>query len=107
MMIGIDAVNVRKFRMRANKSEFLNRVFSDREKQYAAKYKDAILHLAGLFAAKEAVRKAFDCKIDFADVEILHKTNGKPYALIGKEKKRVEVSISYAENVAVAVAIVF
>jgi len=104
-MIGIDILKIDEFRRRANRSEFVNRVFSLNEKKYAEKYRDAVLHLAGMFAAKEAVRKALRCRIDFDEVEIFHEFDGTPYALVGKERKRVELSISYGGDVVVAVAI--
>ena len=67
-------------------------------------------HLAGRFAAKEAVFKAVgDARLSWKDVEILNDKEGKPCCKIlnGRGKKiGVHISISHVKNYAVANAII-
>ena len=67
-------------------------------------------HLAGRFAAKEAVFKALgDAQLNWRDVQILNDKQGKPYCKIlnGRAKKiDVHISISHVKNYATAFAII-
>jgi len=67
-------------------------------------------HLAGRFAAKEAIFKAMgDRTLTWKDVQVFNDRDGKPYCKILNNKGKnleVHVSISHVKNYAVANAII-
>ena len=96
-MIGIDIVNIRRFKSKSIK--FFSKIFSDKELLEAKNN----LHekLAGKWAAKEA---AFKAGLNYAnhDIEILT-FNEKPYIIINGEKTNHMVSISHDKDYATAI----
>jgi holo-[acyl-carrier protein] synthase len=119
--IGIDSVDVERFTKAAKTRgvQFLKKIFTARELEYAGTKKDNFTHMAGKFAAKEAVKKAIpdgaEIGLRWPDIEILNSSDGKPYAeLHGAAKKLKEkfkiadvlVSISHTHKVAVSNAVV-
>ena len=97
---------------------FLKRVFTDHELDYCHKHKESTQHLAGRFAAKEAVLKALGTgmrgRMKWTDVEIANDDLGKPEITLSGESAdvaeqkgvcRVLVSISHTREHAVASAI--
>ena len=109
---GVDMTEVKRLRQAVEKwgAEFLARVFTEQELENAKTRGSLYQHLAGRFAAKEAVFKALgDARLSWKDVQILNSQDGKPYCIIlnGKGKKaEVHISISHVKNYAVAQAIV-
>lgn len=109
---GVDITEVRRLRVAIEKwgDEFLGRVFTPEELENAKSRGSLYQHLAGRFAAKEAVFKALgDARLSWKDVQILNDEQGKPCCVIlnGKNKKiDVHVSISHVKNYAVANAII-
>jgi holo-[acyl-carrier protein] synthase len=110
--LGVDITEVSRIKKACEKWEesFLNRVFTDEELINAKTRGSLYQHLAGRFAAKEAVFKALgDAELNWKDVEILNDKDGKPFCKIlnarGNEIE-VIVSISHVKNYAVANAIV-
>lgn len=110
---GIDITEVSRLRRAVEKwgDEFLNRVFTKDELLNAKKRASMFhQHLAGRFAAKEAIFKAFgDQELSWKDVQILNDKDGKPYCKIlnGRQKQvDVHISISHVKNYATASAIV-
>ncbi len=58
-MIGIDVVDVERFRAALERSPNLpRRLFTDEERAYCTRGSDPVRHMAGTLAAKEAVIKA-------------------------------------------------
>jgi len=110
--IGIDIIEVRRLRQAVERwgQEFLNRIFTPEELANAKTRGSLYQHLAGRFAAKEAVFKAMGDKgLNWKDVEILNDKDGKPHCLLlnGKVNKvTVHISISHVKNYAVANAII-
>lgn len=114
---GIDIIEVDRVAKAAAKERFMTHVFTDAERLYFAKYNNDPAHIAGAFAAKEAVSKALGTGIgavEWKEIEILHHDNGKPYAkLYGDAQKRMQelggetlhISISHIKAVAAAQAI--
>ena len=115
--IGIDIVEVARIKDIALrwKDHFLHRVFTQDELAYAAGKVSQYQHLAARFAAKEAVRKAFDAHeitdAVWTDIEIRHEPFGKPTVrLHGLMKelrarmkiKRILISLSHTQLLAVA-----
>lgn len=105
MEIGIDIVKISEFaeKLSSGGESFLNQNFSSAE----LTNRDPV-HLAGIFAAKEAVFKTgFLEKPDFKAVQILNKSNGTPkvFDANGKEIKELKVSITHTKEVVASVAI--
>jgi len=121
--IGIDTVDIERFEKAArDKGEnFLKKIFTEKEMEYAEAKKSPFIfvHMAGKFAAKEAVKKALpegaEIGLRWFDIEILNDGEGKPYACLhGKAETlmkkfnlaRVLVSISHTKDFAVSNAVV-
>jgi holo-[acyl-carrier-protein] synthase len=109
---GVDITEVRRLRQAIEKwgEEFLNKVFTPQELKNASQRSSFYQHLAGRFAAKEAIFKALGNKsLTWQDVEILNDREGRPICRIlnGKsEKTKVCVSISHVKTYAVASAVI-
>lgn len=109
---GVDITEVRRLRQAVEKwgAGFLNRIFTPEELENAKTRGSLYQHLAGRFAAKEAVFKALGQKdLGWKDIEILNDKEGKPRCVIlnGRGKKaNAHISISHVKNYAVASAII-
>jgi holo-[acyl-carrier protein] synthase len=109
---GVDITEVRRLRQAIEKwgDAFINRVFTKGELENAKTRGSLYQHLAGRFAAKEAVFKALGNKdLNWKDVQILNDNDGRPYCTIAKSKARnvvVHISISHVKNYATAFAII-
>lgn len=107
--IGVDLVHIPTFKKtRSEVPNFVKSVF------FADEITEQIDSLAGIFAAKEAIRKATDVKIvSWQDIRIIKKENGKPVIdlLLLKEKmpmiESVSLSNSHHHHYAIATALVF
>ena len=109
---GVDITEVTRLKKAVEKwgEAFLNKVFTDEELANAKTRGSLYQHLAGRFAAKEAVFKALgDADLSWKDVQILNDKEGKPSCKILNSRgkgTRIIVSISHVKNYAVANAIV-
>jgi holo-[acyl-carrier protein] synthase len=110
---GVDITEVSRLRRAVGRwgEVFLNRIFTPEELRVAKARKAMMFqHLAGRFAAKEAVFKALgDKNLAFKDLEIVNDPEGKPVCRLRNGKGRdcsVLVSISHVKNYAVASAII-
>ena len=109
---GVDITEVKRLRQAVDKwgCSFLDRIFTREELENAKGKVSLYQHLAGRFAAKEAVFKAMgDKNLTWQDVQVLNDPEGKPCCRILNRKGRglnVHVSISHVKNYAVANAIV-
>ncbi len=110
--MGVDIIEVRRLRGAIEKwgQGFLQRVFTKRELNNAKNHSSLYQHLAGRFAAKEAVFKALgDTGLNWKDGQILNDKRGKPYCAILNGRGRnmqVHLSISHVKNYAVANAVI-
>lgn len=110
--VGVDITEVRRLKQAVEKwgKDFLNRVFTEEELKNAKTRSSVYQHLAGRFAAKEAIFKALGNKeLSWKDVQVLNDKEGRPYCQIlnGKAKEiDVHVSISHVKTYAVANAVV-
>lgn len=112
--VGVDIVEIKRLKKAINKwgDAFLNRVFTEDELKYSKSKKFPFQHLAGRFAAKEAVFKALgDASLEFKDIEVINDKRGKPSCKINgsaKFKKRgdIFISISHGKDYAVAQAVI-
>lgn len=109
---GVDITEVRRLKQAVEKwgDDFLNRLFTAEELKNAKTRGSWYQHLAGRFAAKEAVFKAAgDKNLGWKDVQIFNDKEGRPYCVMAKERARkidVQVSISHVKAYAVASAVV-
>ena len=117
--IGIDIVEITRLAKAVKKNgvNFLNKIFTRRELDYAHSKKFPNQHLAARFAAKEAIFKSLgEVEKDFVgwkNIEIVNDAYGRPVvhwhgkAKAVKAKRRIQrvvVSLSHTENYAVASA---
>ncbi|MCM8795326.1 MAG: holo-ACP synthase [Candidatus Omnitrophica bacterium] len=109
---GVDITQVRRLRQAIEKwgDDFLERIFTKEELKNARTHGSFYQHLAGRFAAKEAVFKALgDKNLGWRDVEILSDKEGRPCCKIlnGRNKNiNVYISISHVKTYAVASAVI-
>jgi len=109
---GIDIIEVSRIAKAVERwgEHFLAHVFCAEELAYAKEKKFPNQHLAGRFAAKEAILKALgdNSHLSWKDMKILNDGFGRPYCVIDKSKCRdhIQLSISHTENYAVANAII-
>ena len=107
--IGIDISDITRFRtpkMRRGE-RFIHNTFSKDEQDYCFSYRDPAPHLAGTFAAKEAVRKVYGNKpMMLADIEVRHQMSGKPEIWInGARSRTLLISISHNSTMAIAIVL--
>jgi len=109
---GVDITEVRRIRQAVEKwgDDFLERVFTKDELRNARTKTSLYQHLAGRFAAKEAVFKAAgDSSLSWQDIQVDNDQKGKPVCLFlnGRGKNiNVYISISHVKTYAVASAVV-
>ncbi len=111
---GIDITEVERIKKNMENTEFLKKIYSDRELEYLKTRKFNPQTAAGMFAAKEAVSKCLGTGFsNFGPlhIEILKDDKGKPYAvlsgnaLIRAEElniKNIHISISHISEFALA-----
>lgn len=103
-MLGIDIVDINKFRIKCENPKFIYKIFTDNEIHYSDKKVNKVETLSGMFAAKEAIIKALDLNLAYIlrkRIEIVH-INNKPYGLLDK-KVKLDISISHQSAYAVAI----
>lgn len=109
---GVDITEVRRIKQAVQKwgEDFLQRVFTVSEIRNAKTKTSFYQHLAGRFAAKEAIFKAAgDQELSWQDIQIHNDPEGKPICLFmnGRGKDiNVHISISHVKTYAVASAII-
>lgn len=107
--VGTDIIEINRLKERDLKTHltFYRSIFTKSELKYSLKYSDPYPHLAGIYAAKEAIIKCYGKPLRMIDIEIIRDTYGKPIAVTSLKRKNLEVSlsISHSRSVAMAVAI--
>ncbi|MCC8073615.1 MAG: holo-ACP synthase [Clostridiales bacterium] len=100
--IGIDIVKISRIEKSIKSPSFLNKVFTEKEREYCKRAEN----YAGIFAAKEAYFKALGegIKSPLSNVEILHDDGRKPY-INGVENS--DISISHDGDYAIAEVILW
>lgn len=109
--IGIDIVSNERIRRLHEKfgERFYRKIMTEREISYCLNFSDPIPHIAGRFAAKEAVIKALGKPkgLSLNGIEILNNQRGVPEVFLkGERDKRVLITISHEKSHTVAFAIV-
>lgn len=85
-----------------------NKIFTPEELIYSISKPDPVLSLIGIYSAKESIKKALGCdqKINFKQINIKHKTSGKPYAdVFGYDIHQFLISISHTDELVISVCI--
>jgi holo-[acyl-carrier protein] synthase len=108
-MIGIDVVDIERFRDVLERSPWLEkRLFTDEERSYCNGRADPVRHFASTFAAKEAVVKATamgSVPAAIRRVKIARDRTGCPTASIdARHEHEVVVSLSHERGLAIAMA---
>lgn len=105
LVVGCDIVSLARFKkaVASGGQVFLDRIFHLSE----LKNKD-LVHLAGIFAAKEAAMKALKLKVgDWLKMEVVYQKNGKPTLKFIREAvakiKEADLSISHNGDYAIAI----
>lgn len=79
------------------------RFLSAKEFEYIDKFRFKEEHVAGFWAAKEALVKALnDRNFNFSEISVLHDENGKPFFEGVNVDGRIHLSISHERKFAVA-----
>ena len=105
--IGTDIMEVTRFRRKPLKRQnmtFYNSIFCESELKYCSKYVDPYPHLAGIFAAKEAVIKCSEVPLAMKDIEVIQGKYNKPNVIIRRGKKNIDVKVSISHNRSLAIA---
>lgn len=115
---GVDVVDIERFRkVLARRPRLVERVFTEAERAYAARFRDPTQRLAARFAAREAVMKTMGVGIGacaMRDIEVVRGERGKPgvmvhnkAAVLAAERGVVgwELSLTHSDIVAVAFAV--
>jgi holo-[acyl-carrier protein] synthase len=117
---GIDMVDCSRLRQAIDRHgrRFIDRVFTAAEQKYSLGKKREIEHLAGRFAAKEAVLKLLGTgligKMKWTDVEVVNESTGQPKVRLSGEclataqrlkLGEIQISISHIDTHAIASAI--
>jgi holo-[acyl-carrier protein] synthase len=115
LVSGVDLIEIVRLRdaVDIHGDRFLHRIFTDRELDENARKMES---LAGRFAAKEAVAKAFGTGIgdvSWKEIEILRADSGQPLLVLhGEAQKKAEVlrvqnwSVSISHTATLAMAFV-
>ena len=104
--LGVDIIEVQRFKNLAETSPFYEKVFSAEEMKYCQSKNNPAESLAGIFAAKEAVRKALNAEtITFRDIIITHQKNGAPQCAVKNWPSSIAVSIAHSGGFAIAACI--
>ncbi|MBM3674663.1 MAG: holo-[acyl-carrier-protein] synthase [Actinobacteria bacterium] len=116
--LGADLVEVDRFRLAlGRRPRIAERLFSDVERVYAARFREPASHLAARFGAKEAVMKALGVglwKFAMRDVEVGRLPSGQPELVLhGKAAELAaargvtawRLTLAHTDTMAMAVAV--
>lgn len=99
---GVDLVYIPDFERRARRGRegVLKKIFLESELKNTE-----IAHLAGVFAAKEAVMKALDLPVGrWNKIEVVYRKSGKPKIKVeGDEIKGSDLSVAHVKDYAIAI----
>jgi len=117
--IGTDIVHLKRIKkIMTSGNKFIDKIFSDKEKEYLLSRNFSEEYIGGIFAAKESVAKALGTgfrNFKFKDIEIIRNSLGMPYVNLkgnaaGLAEKmgsyKIFISISHEKEYAIAYAII-
>ncbi|MCX7983041.1 MAG: holo-ACP synthase [Syntrophales bacterium] len=116
---GIDLVEIERVRkiLERRGDKFVEKVFTDREKEYCEKQKEPAPHYAARFAAKESCLKALGLgmgAVSWKELEVVTTSSGQPeLCLSGRAREilrekgvgRLLLSLSHSSREAIAIVI--
>ena len=115
MTTGTDIIEINRIKKAIESNRFMQRVYSQNERQYISGKNNSAQTAAGIYCAKEAVLKALgtglSSGIAFGDIEVFHDNLGKPYITLKdkaleifnqKNYSKIDISISHCDSFAVA-----
>lgn len=117
MEIGVDIIEINRIKNACRRKKFENRFFTACELTEISAKKSYYTHLAGKFAAKEAVAKALGTGfsgIKWQDIEVLNEESGQPVIVLRgkaleifktKGFKKMLITISHSREYAIAFAV--
>jgi len=114
--LGTDICNIDRIKGAYNRlgERFLRRIYTVSEVDYCFGKRDPFPHLAGIYAAKEATKKALGTTIQYIslnDIEVIHTPSGCPgLRILGRSGeiveqigiKKLNISISHDRPSAIA-----
>ncbi len=118
--VGIDLIEVQRIRgvVERHGERFYQRVLRPDEIAYCRSHRDPFPFIAGRFAAKEAISKAFGTgicsRLGWQDLEVCHRESGQPYVVLHDAAKQlletlgaevVHLSLTHTAQHAAAVAV--
>jgi holo-[acyl-carrier protein] synthase len=110
MHVGIDSVDIDRFKSVVLDKKLLFTIFTKSEINYCKQKSPSLAHYAVRFAAKEAFIKAygFPEKIKLNEIEVINDISGKPIIQFLKKThlKQESISISLTHTLKTATAIV-
>ncbi|NOT00357.1 MAG: holo-ACP synthase [Phycisphaerales bacterium] len=92
---GIDLVECARIAgvLERHGERFMNRILTETERETASRFADPVPHVAGRFAAKEAVLKMLGTglrgQIGWTDIEIVNDVLGQPQVTLQGECRRI------------------
>ena len=113
--IGVDIEKINRFDNKENSKNknFLKKIFTQEELDYCFSKSNVSAHLAGRYAAKEAIVKAlssnYEKKLLYNEIEIRNNSTGVPEVIIRRPELnnlKIKISISHSEDNAIAMAII-
>lgn len=118
MKVGIDIIEIERFKFFLEDEKRLNKNFTQNEIAYFNKFSEKLSHISGCFCAKEAFAKAlklgFGKRLSPIDIEVLHDKNGAVYINTATPKikelldgQNVEINISHSKTTSTAICIIF
>ncbi|MEG1752074.1 MAG: holo-ACP synthase [Clostridia bacterium] len=113
MEIGTDIISVARIKKQIKNKNFVKKIYTQTEIDYAGDKAFSCQHYAGFFAVKESVIKCFNGKGFFAEIEVNHLPSGKPFLVFYGETKKIfdnnfkisHISISHTSTDAIAVCV--
>ena len=106
--IGVDIIEINRFRDLNAFSPFHKRIYTTEEMRYCSGFSDPAPHLAAIFAGKEAVLKAVGARTNLSmqSIEILHDIIGVPSVeLCQLTEIKILLSLAHSKEYAVAIAL--
>ena len=116
---GVDIVKISRIEnlLKNKRDKFLEKIFTQTEREYIQNKNYNLQTISGMFAAKESLSKLLGTgigKVGWRDLEILHDNKGKPYVQLYNKGlsisqklgiKNIELSISHEKEYAIAFVI--
>lgn len=118
--LGIDIIEIERIKKSVDEygSHFLDKIYTQTERDYSLAKANKYQHLAARFAAKEAIIKALadigEMGFKYQDIEIYNEKNGSPKVKLDGtlkefvgDDKALKISMSHSDHYVTCVAILY